>query len=279
MELAGQQEGFRAQGLAVASLIPEPVETLRTFAERFGIRYPILSDMGSVIIKRLELVDPGFKSDSGLEDVPFAGTFVVDERGVVRDKFFETVNTDRRTGGSILVLNGAPGMTPRGPTGPFQPERVAEQRRGRARPAHRARADFELDDKHHLYAVGDHSYRPARLRIAPDSLLEVHEIRWPEPRSYYFAPLKETVPVFEGAFRVLVDLTLRYDLPPGSPERPARIEATLDHQVCSDTVGYPPGSLPLSWPLEAAAVGTLGSSSRRQPRRRPPRTPAGRTEP
>jgi hypothetical protein len=109
--------------------------------------------------------------------------------------------------------------------------------------------DFEVEQKHHLYAVGDHSYRPSRLRLEPDPLLEVHAIRWPEPRSYYFAPLQETVPVFEGAFRVLVDLTLRYDLPPGSPERQARVEATLEYQVCSDKVCYPPSTLPLAWPL------------------------------
>jgi hypothetical protein len=252
VELAGQQEGFRKQGLAVASLIPEPVETLRAFADRFGIRYPILSDAGSAIIKRLGLVDAGFKSDSAeIKDIPFAGTFVVDERGVVRARFFEKSSTDRRTGGSILVLNGAPGSNATQVRTDHFSLRTSQSNVEVAPGQRIALAlDFELEEKHHLYAVGDHSYRPARLSIAPDPLLEVHEIRWPQPRPYYFAPLKETVPVFEGAFRVLVDVTLRYDLPAGSPERAARVEATLDHQVCSETVCYPPGRLSLSWPLE-----------------------------
>lgn len=251
MELAGQVEGFQRQGLAVASLIPEPVETLREFAERFGIRYPILSDVGSVYIRRLGLVDPGFKSDSdSIKDIPFAGTFVVDERGIVRDKFFEASNTDRRTGGSILVLNGAPGTNSREIRTDHFTLRTS-QSNVEVAPGQRIALvlDFEVEEKHHLYAVGEHSYRPVRLRIDPDPLLEVHEIRWPSPRPYYFAPLKETVPVFEGRFRVLVDLTVRYDLPPGSPERDARIKAALDHQVCSDKVCYPPGTLALEWSL------------------------------
>jgi hypothetical protein len=250
VELAGQHEGFRRQGLAVASLIPEPVETLRAFAERFGIHYPILSDTGSVIIKRLGLVDPGFKSNSELKDIPFAGTFVVDEHGVVRDKFFEKGDTDRRTGGSILVLNGAPGTNATEVRTDHFSVRTSQSNVEVAPGQRIALAlDFEVEQKHHLYAVGDHSYRPSRLRLEPDPLLEVHAIRWPQPRSYYFAPLQETVPVFEGAFRVLVDLTLRYDLPPGSPERQARVEATLEYQVCSDKVCYPPSTLPLAWPL------------------------------
>jgi hypothetical protein len=252
VELAAQQEGFRQQGLGVASLIPEPVETLREFTTRFGIDYPVLSDVGSVVIKRLGLVDPDFKTtDDSLKDIPLAGTFVVDERGVVRDKFFEKTNTDRRTGGSILVMNGAPGTNSTEiRTDHFK--LLVSQSNLEVAPGQRIALalDFELEEKHHLYAAGDHSYRPLRLRVEPDPLLEIHEIRWPPPRPYFFAPLKETVPVFEGRFRALVDLTLRFDLPPGSPEREAHIAASLDHQVCSDKVCYPPGTLPLAWPLK-----------------------------
>jgi hypothetical protein len=250
VELAGQAEGFRQQGLAVASLIPEPVDTLKDFSSRFGIRYPILSDAGSSFIRRLGLVDTGFKSDS-LKDIPYAGTFVVDEQGIVRDKYFEESDTDRRTGGSILVLNGAPGTAGQEiRTDHFTLH--TSQSNVEVAPGQRIALalDFEVEPGRHVYAVGDHSYRPLRLSLEPDPLLEIHETRWPAPRSYYFAPLKETVPIFEGRFRALVDLTLRYDLPPGSPERDARISATLDYQVCSDRVCYPPGSLALTWPLK-----------------------------
>lgn len=249
MELAGQAEGFKRQGLGVASLIPEPIEKLREFATRFGIRYPILSDAGSAYIRRLGLIDPDFKSDS-VKDVPLAGSFLVDEHGIVRDKFFETTNTDRRTGGSILVLGGAPGTNSTEIRTDHFTLRTSQSNVDVAPGQRIALAlDFDVEAKHHLYAIGEHSYRPLRLSFEPDPLLEVHDIRWPEPRPYVFEPLKETVPIFEGRFRALVDLTLRYDLPPGSPERSARIGATLDYQVCSDRVCYPPGKLALQWPL------------------------------
>jgi len=249
VELAGQEEGFRSAGLALASVIPEPVEVIREFTSRHAVRYPVLADVGSVLIKRIGLVDPGFKSDT-VKDIPFAGSFVLDAQGIVRDKFFEPGNTDRRTGGSILVLAGAAGThTTEIRTDHFTLR--TSQSNVTVAPGQRIALvlDFEVEDKHHLYGVGDHSYRPLRLRVEQDPLLEIHELLWPTPRPYLFAPLNETVPVFEGRFRAVVDLTLRYDLPPGSPERPAHVAATLDYQVCSDTVCYPPGTLPLSWPL------------------------------
>jgi hypothetical protein len=69
-----------------------------------------------------------------------------------------------------------------------------------------------------------------------------------------FAPLKETVPVFEGRFRLTVDVTLaggkELEQVLGAPAPILEVAGSLDYQVCSDRKCYPPGTLPLRWGLK-----------------------------
>ena len=254
MELAGQVESFRDRGLAVAAVIPEPVATLKAFAARHGITYPILSDADSAIIRRFGLVDQAFRPDGELvaRDIPYATTFLVDERGVIRDKFFEAAAENRRTTASMLVLQGAPGSGGQEIRGGHLTLRTSSSNVEVA-PGQRFTLvlDFEMEPKHHAYAPGVKGYRPLELKLDPDPLFEAHETRYPPPVNYYFAPLKETLPVFEGKFRVMKDVTVTL---PGALPRfkdtdqfEAAVAGSLRYQVCSDVVCYPPSTLPLRW--------------------------------
>jgi hypothetical protein len=254
VELAGQMESFRKRGLGVASVIPEPAATIKEFATRHGITYPILSDADAAIIRRFGLVDRGFQATGDLvgKDIPYAGTFLVDAGGVIRDKFFEEDAANRRTTASILVLQGEPGTGGQEVRGGHFTLRTSASN-AEVAPGQRFTLvlDFELEPRHHAYAPGVKGYRPLELRLDPDPLFDLHETRYPPPKTYYFAPLKETVPVFEGRFRVLKDVTVT--LPGALPrfkdtdEFPATLAGSLRYQVCSDVVCYPPASLPLRW--------------------------------
>ena len=254
MELAGQMESFRKRGLGVASVIPEPVETIKAFTAKHGIGYPVLSDADAAIIRRFGVVDRGFQATGELvgKDIPFSATFLVDEHGKIKDKFFEAAAENRRTTASILVLQGEPGTGGQEVRGGHFTLRTSSSN-AEAAPGQRFTLvlDFEMEPKHHAYAPGVKGYRPLDLQLQADPLFEAHETRYPEARSYYFAPLKETVPVFEGRFRVTKDVTVTL---PGALPRfkdteqfEAPIAGSLRYQVCSDTVCYPPSTLPLRW--------------------------------
>ena len=252
MELAGQAESFRKRGIGVVSVIPEPVPTIAQFAAKHGISYPILSDADAAIIRRFGLVDRTFVATGDLvgKDIPYAGTFLVDEHGVIRDKFFEEAAENRRTTASILVLQGEPGSGGQEVRADHFTLRTSSSN-AEVVPGQRFTLvlDFELKAKHHAYAPGVKGYRPLELNLDPDPLFEVHETRYPPAKSYYFAPLKETVPVFEGRFRLLKDATatLSGSIPrfKEAAEVPATLTGSLRYQVCSDVVCYPPSSLPL----------------------------------
>ena len=58
MELQQQVEGFRKQGIGVASLSYDSEAVLRDFAQRKGITYPMLSDPQSKVIRAFDILNP-----------------------------------------------------------------------------------------------------------------------------------------------------------------------------------------------------------------------------
>jgi len=254
VELAGQAESFRKRGIGVASVIPEPAATIKEFATRHGLNYPVLSDADAAIIRRFGLVDHTFKATGDLvgKDIPYAATFLVDEHGTIKEKFFEQAAEDRRTTASILVLQGEPGTGGQEMKADHFTLRTSTSN-AEVAPAQRFTLvlDFDLEPKHHAYAPGVKGYRPLELDLALDPLFEVHETRYPPAGTYYFAPLKETVPVFEGRFRITKDVTVAMSEAlsrfKDAPEFPATLEGTLKYQICSDVVCYPPTTQALQW--------------------------------
>jgi hypothetical protein len=229
---------------------------LREFARRKGIGYPLLSDPGSAIIRRFGLLNPELAEDSPAHGVPFPGTLVVDPRGRVRTKLFEKTYAERRTAGSLLVLEGESGVAATSDVRTDHFVLRLSASNATVAPGNRVTLvlDFEMADKKHAYAPGVQGYRPLALRLDPQPLATVHDPVYPAPRDYVYAPLRETVPVFEGRFRVLQDITLA-----GGREVAERlrsgddtltINGRLDYQVCSDRSCFPPASLPVSWTLK-----------------------------
>lgn len=251
MELAAQAERFRARGIGVASILPEPPDVLRAFAEKHGVGIPLLSDGGAAIIRRLGLLDKTFVGDQA---VPYAGTFMLDAQGRVVSKYFEARPEDRRTGGSILAEQGEPGVGGRRVAAShFTAEASASN--DVIAPGQRLTliVDVEMKPGFHAYAPGAASYRVVDVKLDDDPLWQPHPTRVPPGRPEKLAGSREPVPVLEGRFRVLKDVTqlFRAGMPllKDQPQVPVAITGRLEYQVCSATVCYPPSSLPLRWDL------------------------------
>jgi hypothetical protein len=184
--------------------------------------------------------------------VPFPGTFVTDAAGVITAKQFEPEYQERRTAASLLVAMGEDGA------GAVK-EIVKDQfvlrtsvSNAEVAPGRRVTLvlDFVMAPKMHAYAPGVKGYRPLNFRLTENPLVTAHEVRYPESRPYTFEPLKETVPVFAGHFRILQDITTVGPARGAAPIDRIDISGTLDYQVCSDAVCYAPASIPLQWTLK-----------------------------
>jgi hypothetical protein len=236
----------------VAAVLREPPAVLKAFAERHGVRFPLLADTDAAVIGRFGLANPAYQGQP-LYGVPFAGTLVVDAGGVVRERYFEAENPYRQTPGSILLREGggaAAGDATGVSTPHFTVRALASDAEASPGNIVTLALEIEMGPRRHAYAPGAASYQPLQLTMDPHPLVRFGATRLPEPRMYTFAPLKETVPVFQGTFRVLQDATVSASVGTMNP-MPERLElaGTLAYQVCSDTVCFPPATQRVAWTL------------------------------
>jgi DsbC/DsbD-like thiol-disulfide interchange protein len=102
----------------------------------------------------------------------------------------------------------------------------------------------------HVYAPEVTGYKPIALTVKPQPGVFVRGVTYPTAESYYYAPLKETVPVYQKPFSIVQELTLD-----GSPSARAAlkglkavtVQGTLSYQACDDRICYPPRHVPVSW--------------------------------
>jgi DsbC/DsbD-like thiol-disulfide interchange protein len=214
-----------------------------------------LSDPDSAIIRRFGLLNAEYPEGDPAHGVPYPMTFIADEHGVVRSKFFEGSYVNRRTAASILALEGEAVAPARDVKAEYLTVRTFSSNE-EAFPGNRITLtiDVELAKGLHAYAPGSRGYRALELRLEPQPLVSFGETVYPPSHPYVFRPLKETVPVFEGRARLTRDIILAGGKEMADLVRSAdptlTIRGSLEYQVCSDHVCYPPRTLPLSWTLK-----------------------------
>jgi peroxiredoxin len=85
---------IEATGTQVVGVSYDSIEVLRNFAEPAGISFPLLSDEGSKTIREF-----GIHFRDGL---PHPGTYLIDEKGIVRAKFFREGYRERHDNSELI---------------------------------------------------------------------------------------------------------------------------------------------------------------------------------
>ncbi len=88
MELQDRLAALKADRIQPYAISYDSVETLKDFADRHGITYPLLSDTESSVIEAFGILNTLVPPDHRWFGVPFPGTYMVDEDGVVFDRSF-----------------------------------------------------------------------------------------------------------------------------------------------------------------------------------------------
>ena len=239
------------EGYGLAALSYDRPEVLRAFAERHGVTFPLLSDAGSKTIAAWGLLNR--KATGRDAGIPHPGIFIIGRDRRVVDRAFEGVYQERTTAASLLARIGAP-ITPAGVqpiAAPHLALRVGVSD-NTAAPGQRLTlfVDATPGPKIHVYAPEQKDYIPVAFKLNAAAEFRPHDVRFPPPGTYFFAPLNETVKVYSKPFRVMQDVTLSL-----SPELRKRatgnesitIAGTFDYQACDDAVCYKPESVPLTW--------------------------------
>ncbi len=247
-------EEIRKQQLGLAAISYDSVETLRAFADKHGITFPLLSDAGSKTIDAWGLRNRD--ATGRASGVPHPGTFVIDRGGRVVSRAFEAAYQERETAASILTTIDAAAAGPPGSievAGRHLRARLSLSNRTAA-PGHRVTliADVTPGPNIHVYAPEQQGYLPIALALAASPDFKAAAPRFPPSREYLFVPLNERVQVFDRPFRILQDVTLA--LTPSLRQRAVAnetvtIAGTLDYQACDDKVCFKPETMPLTWTI------------------------------
>ncbi|HEY1336635.1 MAG TPA: redoxin domain-containing protein, partial [Bryobacteraceae bacterium] len=225
---------------------------LRDFAQRKGITYPMLSDPESKVIRAFGILNPTVPPGPYF-GVPYPGLFLIDERGVVKSKYFEDDYKERYTAGDILTHEfGADGV---GATVLETPhlKLTWSASDSALQPGARTALILTVEPKPgmHLYAPGiEGGYIPIDWRMAESKAWTAQAAAYPPAKRLRLEAIHETVPVYDSRIRLLRDITLvQQNLldPLLAPGRMLTVEGEFRYQACDAKVCYTPRTVPLKW--------------------------------
>jgi hypothetical protein len=259
--LEQQKAAFAQRGMNVCSLSYDSPAVLKNFADRAGITYPMLADPESKVIRAFDILNDAVPRDNFIYGVPHPGTYILDENGIVRAKYFEEDYRDRYTAGNILWRQFGPsagGVQSAAETPHLRMSLIASDQEVRAGTRIMLAVDVELKSGMHVYAPGvQGGYIPVAWNMAEGKGAHALEVVWPASKMLNLPVIREMVPVYKNKFRLSRDVVIgqNKDINPLlDSERKLAVEGTLRYQACDDKECYPPRTIPLRWTFHVSAL-------------------------
>jgi DsbC/DsbD-like thiol-disulfide interchange protein len=185
--------------------------------------------------------------------VPYPGTFLIDRSLRVVERTFEQAYQERSTAAGLLAQIGG-AVPPESPKDVSGNQLTATLGTSDAVVPPGGRVTLIIDLKPnpgmHVYAPGQTGYIPVSIALDPSPDFKTHAPKFPPPGTYYFAPLEETVKVYDKPVRVTQDVTLALsqDLRKRATAKETLvITGSLTYQACDDKVCYLRQTIPVSW--------------------------------
>jgi peroxiredoxin len=88
VQLQGEVSRFEQAGIAVATLTYDAPELQQKFIDKYGITYPVLSDIDATSIRNLGILDEDYEPGDSAYGIPHPGVFVVTSDGTIAGKIF-----------------------------------------------------------------------------------------------------------------------------------------------------------------------------------------------
>ena len=212
---------FAAHGVALYAISYDSVDTLRLFAERHGVTYPMLADEGSTVIRRLGVYDYaldehhaafGRETRPAQRHVAYPSVFVLDAEGVVVQKRHQPDYRTRESG-SMLLEEGLGVAVPAGELATVSRSGVVRVSAWLDVPCaaryerFRAVVELDVDPGWHVYgspALG--GCTALDLTVEPQEGLDVGVVELPTA-----ATLADGVRAYEGRVRLALPLSYRVE--------------------------------------------------------------------
>lgn len=240
---------------------------LAGFADKYGISYPLLSDVGSVTLGRLGLLNQYVAEQSAFygvelrpqhQNTPYPGYFVLDAAGVVVRRRFEQSYRVRPSAAALLrdVLGRNDGPAEVAPLA-VQAGPTLEARAWVEPPAYRPFQEvllsLELRIAPGLHIYGQpvpEGFTPLSVEVEPQPNLVVGPVDMPDPRPLRIEGLDEEFFVYDGVVRARLPLRVEQTPAPG----PLELSIRLRFAACSEVTCFPPDEARLALTLPAEQI-------------------------
>jgi hypothetical protein len=252
VELERTKAELTALGLGLCAISYDTVEIHGAFARRRGITFPLLADPDSAIIRAFGLLDESVAPGSREAGMAHPAILLVDEHGVVRQRFVERQYYHRMTLPAVLYRLGAGAVVTHGldQRGPVRVRTAATQTV--VHPGNRFTLVVDVLPRPgvHVYAPDAGGYQGLTVDVVGESFLTLFPPVYPRPARLALAWTDEPVRGYRGPVRVTVDVAC------GTRQEMAAllegglgltIHGTLAFQACDDRTCWPPEVVPLRW--------------------------------
>ena len=209
------------------------------------------------MIRELGILNESIPKDNPFFGVPYPGTFVLNDQGLITAKYFEDDFRERYTSADILTRQFGVGTGPRTEVQGKQLMLEAGSSNLVVAAGQRVSLtlDIEMKPNMHVYAPGVEGYIPIDWKMKESPVAAAHEVSYPASEKLHLAAIDETVPVYKDHFQLTRDITIAQD----AKLRPAldstgkfTVEGTLRYQACDDRICYIPQELPVKWTFQYA---------------------------
>jgi hypothetical protein len=254
---------LKAHGINAASITYDAQDVLSAFTRANKIEYPMLSDVGSKVIRDFGILNTNIPSDHKmLYGIPWPGEYLIAPDGTVRDKLFLPSYEHRASATEVIFRNygaDAGGNAVEIKTGVL--DATVTLSTDRAFPGHElgVALDIRLKPGWHIYGKPlPSNYRATELLFEGD-LVDDLTIEMPAAKPMLLKALNETLPVYADRVQAVGKLGVKWSPPMpapfllalGKPIAPGehKINGALRFQACSDTVCEPPEEIRFELPL------------------------------
>jgi hypothetical protein len=215
----------------------------------------LLADPDSKIIRDYQVLNS--EATGQFNGMARPGYFFIDTGGVIREKFFEAKYRERLSGNNVIAkLFPELGQEVTSTVEAPHIQLSVGQSDRTAFPGGRVTltAEVQLPPDVHVYAPGTKDYKPINLLIDSMPSVQFEPAMYPHSRILFLPAIKESVPVFEGTFRITQDLQLTaaadFSSSLGADGKTVTITGKLEYQACDSKICFLPASVPVQWQLQ-----------------------------
>ena len=240
---------------------------MERFGEAYKIEYPLLSDVGSKVIREFGILNTNIPEDHKMMyGIPWPGDFLIAPDGTVRDKLF-LPNYEHRASASEITLRHYGGRAG-GNSVEIKTDVLSATvslSTDRCFPGQELGVELEVHLKPGWHIYGKplpENYQATELTFE-GPLVDEQSLEMPPAKPMLLKALSETLPVYEAEIRAIGKLGIRW-----SPPAPAKflealgkriepglhqVEGIFRFQACSDEVCEIPQRIRFQLPLRIEA--------------------------